>query len=209
MSEETGQNETPTETVKGEFPSRKDQFKPGNKMSPGRKSLGASLADWLNIFDTQDLREDDLRRIARDKAEPVTKRGAAERMLLLVERGDVADFERLLEGDQTLRQVRDLGINTEVVKKIKVKRRTIPSEGDGPDAVEVEREIELHDRSGDEFDRICDRTEGKPKQSVTHDGDIGLRTIAEGETEAAQILAELRSRLGTEPDAADEGENTP
>jgi hypothetical protein len=50
--------------------------------------------------------------------------------------------------------------------------------------------------AGEAIDRIADRTEGKPKQSVdvTHDGSI--RTIAEGETEANSLLARLTRSLG-------------
>ncbi len=78
----------------------------------------------------------------------------------------MADFEEVLEGDSRLSELRKNGINTECVKKIKSKQRMI-TQGEGqPPINEIEREIELHDRSGSELDRIMDRTEGKAMQPV-------------------------------------------
>jgi hypothetical protein len=60
--------------------------------------------------------------------------------------------------------------------------------------IAARRWIEAIDK-GDDFDRVCDRTEGKPKQ--THDlhltNDI---EPADGAAELNQIVARLRERVG-------------
>ena len=63
----------------------------------------------------------------------------------------------------------------------------------------IDREIELHDRAGVDFDRISDRTEGKPKQTL----DINQhRTITpqDGAAELMEIARRLRDRLGPHRD---------
>lgn len=171
-------------------------YKPGESGNPeGRKTAGAYIQEWINSFYANDLTLVQLRQIARDPKVGCQRRTAAERVIRTMEAGDLADFAGLLKGENNLEDLRAMGVNTEVIKKIKQKTRKVV----GQDEVEelVEREIELHDRAGADFDRVCDRTEGKPKQSMTHDGDIGLRTQADGVAEADQILAELREILGT------------
>jgi hypothetical protein len=190
--------------ISGTAPPVEYQFKPGESGNPrGRQSAGLSLKEWINAFATRELTAEQIRRIARDPKAPWTKRAAAERVLRTLEHGDLAEMEALLDGRQTLQELQAAGVNTEVIKKVKVRRKTLFSDGAAV-GEEVEREVELHDRAGEDFDRICDRTEGRPKQSVTHDGDIGLRTPAEGATEAARLLADIRKRLGVDdrgPDA--------
>ncbi|MDB5320579.1 MAG: hypothetical protein JWN40_2210 [Phycisphaerales bacterium] len=163
--------------ISGTAPPVEFQFKPGESGNPrGRQSAGTTLKEWVNVFATSELTAEQVRRIARDAKAPWTKRAAAERVLRTLEHGDLAEMEALLDGKQSLQELNAAGVNTEVIKKIKVRRRTIPTGEGKPPEVEVEREVELHDRAGEDFDRICDRTEGTPKQSVTHDGDVGLRT---------------------------------
>lgn len=166
---------TPEEQVrKGEFPSRKDQFPPGVSGNPnGRKTAGASLCEWLNSFAEQELTEADLRVIARDVKAPWTKRAAAERVLRTMEAGDVADMGPLLDGSMSPEQLREAGINTAVIKKIKTKTRTL-YRGNEAEGVEVEREVELHDRAGVDFDRIADRTAGKPINRVDVAGEVDV-----------------------------------
>jgi hypothetical protein len=43
----------------------------------------------------------------------------------------------------------------------------------------VTREIKIYDRSGKEFDGVCDRTDGKPTQAVSLDGNLGIPTVVE------------------------------
>jgi len=198
--------------ISGTPPPVEYQFKPGQSGNPaGRKTAGASLQEWLNRLAEQDLTEAALRRIARDEKLGWTKRAAAERILRLLEAGDLADFAGLLSGEHKLEDLRGLGINTEVVKKFKQKtRKQVTGVGEERQVEEIiEREIELHDRAGADFDRICDRTEGRPRQSVTHDGDLGLRTLEEGATEAGKILADLRKRFGITDEHGEEQEVTP
>src|SRR5439155_17562829 len=116
---------------------------------------------WLNSFAETKLNEQELRAIARDKSVEWSKRTAAERMIRTLEAGDLADFQPYLAGEKSLEELRQAGINTELVKKAKVKVRTLD---DG--TTETEREVELFDRAGTDFDRVCDRTEGRPRQVV-------------------------------------------
>jgi hypothetical protein len=148
----------------GIVPPVEARFKPGESGNPaGRKSAGATIKEQFNWLAEQDLNEAEVRKIARDKSLPWTRRAAAERILRTLEAGDLADMEPALRGEKDLTTLRSEGVNTEIVKKIKVKTRVTP---DGEEV--IEREMELHDRAGTDIDRILDRTEGKPAQSVDH-----------------------------------------
>lgn len=156
------------------FPSTVHAFKPGESGNiAGRPpNAGSSVLEWVNKLAAADLGEDDLRRVARDRAAPWRKRTAALRMLRTMECGDIADFQPLLNGRMDLVELRDSGVNTELVKKFKVKTHT---EMIDEEEVEiVERELELHDRSGDDFDRILDRTNGRARQTVEVEGAGGV-----------------------------------
>ncbi len=140
-------------------------------------SAGAKIKLSLNHLSEKDLTENEIRAIARDKALPWTRRAAAERILRTLESGDMADFESYLDSGEKLKSLRAKGLNTEVIKKVKTRIREIPQQ-DGPPITETEREIELHDRAGVDFDRVMDRTEGKPSQSIQIQGVIQhVRTI--------------------------------
>ena len=82
---------------------------------------------------------------------PPARRQAAIRMLQMLEHPDLADYEDLLHGQVTLKQLRDAGVATDAIKKFKPTKDGI--------------EIELHNRSGEEFDRILNRTLG-PAQPI-------------------------------------------
>lgn len=141
-------------------------YVPGQSGNPkGIQSAGRLLSDTFNYFATSDLTEDDLRRIVKDKSLGWTRRTAALRVLRSMESGDMSDFEPVIDGDLSLRALKSQGVNTEIVKKIKKKRRVMTAP-DGSRVEDTEREIELHDRSGVDFDRVSDRTEGKPAQTV-------------------------------------------
>ena len=137
---------------------------PGVSGNPaGRMTGGATVAEWVNVL--IDTPEDALRRLARDKAASPAKRGAAVRILRMIEDGDLADFVELAEGTATIADLRKRGVPTHLVKKLKVRQRML-QDPDGNPVTETTREIELHDRSGDDFDRILDRTVGRPRQAV-------------------------------------------
>jgi hypothetical protein len=127
-------------------------FEPGQSGNPeGRKSAGAYIKEWLNSLASLTLEE--VAKVAKDKTAPAAKIIAAERILRAAEQPDLADFE----GYATLKAARKAGLRTEAVKRLKIRKRD-----DGT----TEREIELHDRAGADFDRMMDQTDGKPKQTT-------------------------------------------
>jgi hypothetical protein len=141
--------------ISGVAPPLETRWKPGQSGNPTGKprSAGYTLREWINRFAEDGHTEDELRKIARGKANPWPMRAAAERVLRAIESADLADFEELVEGTKRLTQLRSEGVNTAVVKKIKP-------------CGERGFEIELHDRSGVDFDRIIDRTDGRPTTAV-------------------------------------------
>jgi hypothetical protein len=159
MSEEKRDKNNPTWL-------REWQFKPGESGNKkGRTTAGATLKEQINRLVEGNYTEEELREIAKDKTKGIAERSAANRLINMIERGDLADVEAFLNGDKTLKQLRDSGLHTDIIKKAKVVKKKFMTEGG--ENVEVEsREIELHDRSGGEFDRISDRTEGRPTQAV-------------------------------------------
>ena len=56
---------------------------------------------------------------------------------------DVADFEPYLQGGMSLEAMRDAGLNTALIRKVKVKSRILPGE---EAETEIDREIELYSR---------------------------------------------------------------
>lgn len=186
----------------GVVPPPEHRWKPGQSGNPAGRppNAGASLREWVNTFAAKGLSRKQIEAIARDDSVPWPKQAAAIRVLRTTEAGDLADMQPFLDGDASLDQLRERGVATAVVKKAKQRTRTVTDDA-GRTETTVEREIELHDRSGEDFDRVSDRTEGKPTQrvDVKHDGSI--RTTADGALEAASLLAELRESLGIDAGA--------
>src|SRR5437773_9047869 len=108
---------------KGDVPPAEHRFKLGQAANPNGRaaSAGTSIREWINSFAAHDMTEAQLRKIARDPKAPFTKRAAAERLIRMVEAGDMADFESYLDGSKTLDELQKAGINTEVVKKAKAR----------------------------------------------------------------------------------------
>lgn len=151
----------------GGTPPVEHQFQPGVSGNPkGRPSAGAALVELVNVLGARNPIESELRRIARDQNIGWMDRAAAERALRTLEAGDIADFEDWLTGDTSLQELREKGLNTELLKKCK-----IDDEGG--------RSLELHDRAGADFDRIADRTEGRPSQALKLTGKVELPTVVE------------------------------
>ena len=178
MSEEVGQDEaekpmttainlTPS-PISGVVPPVEHRFKEGNKLSPSRPAAGATIKQWLNVFAADDLDEESLRRIAGDRKAPWPKRAAANRAIKTMESPDLSDFAGLLRGENQLEDLRAMGINTDVVKKFKQKTRKV-SVGEGQTEEVIDREIELYDRSGTDFERVVNHTDGSPIQTVRAD----------------------------------------
>lgn len=143
---------------------------PGQVLNPsGRKVLGAYITECKNSLGDKlskgEIGWNDIREMARSGKG--NWRPAAVQMIQSVELPRMADYEPLLDGEMDARGLEKSGVDTTAIKKMKLKRREIPQDNDDPPIVEYEREIELHNRSGEAFDRIMDRTVGKPAQSVT------------------------------------------
>jgi hypothetical protein len=150
------------------------QFRPGESGNPaGRPSAGASVKEHLNVMAA--WTEPDIRAAARSKDSPWAKRAAAERLLRAIEATDLADFDEAMKG-ATLSELRAKGIDTAAVKKLRT-RETVLKSGE----VVKESEIELHDRSGQDFDRVMDRTLGRP---LAEDIEIRLQALEAKQQEA-------------------------
>lgn len=147
-------------------------IKPGEIRNPkGRMTLGAYKKEhWNSLaedFRRGELTHDELRRISESDPNTI-RRAAALHLLRDAENPNMADYEGVLDGQLSLAELRAKGIDTAQVKKCKTKRREIP-QGDNPPVVEVEREIELHDRSRESAKLVLDYTDGSPHQTITAD----------------------------------------
>lgn len=159
--------------INGVVPPPEHRFKPGQSGNPaGRPCAGATIKEHINVMAAAELPESELRGIARDARAPWTKRAAANRILRTLETPDLADFQDAVDGVADLQSLRDSGLNTEVVKKMKVKTKTYKDPTTESPVTETEREIELFDRAGEDFDRIIDRTAGKPTQHNKSEVDL-------------------------------------
>ena len=155
------ENHPPGAGKGGVIPPAEHRFKKGASGNPkGRRNAGAVEKDWMNAMG-ETATEAELLRIYRDPEQPQLKRAAAERLLHSLS-PDMADFQPILDGTMDIQKLRETGVDTSCVKKV---RQRSEYDKDG-NVVAVTREVELHDRSGEEFDRIADRTDGKPTQAV-------------------------------------------
>lgn len=151
------------------------------------------MTAWLNQFDRDGTTEAELRIIEQEPVIPPAKRAAAKHILMLLESADLADFDDFFGGRKSLRELREAGINTRVVKKI---RNT-----------EFGVEIELHpDRAAPAFDRIMDRTEGLAKarleasHTISAPAEESVRDLVE-KLRAPQLPAPEDATSGVEPEA--------
>lgn len=168
-----------------------NRWMPGESGNPkGRKSLGAYVSECINALATEQPSVEECRKRLRGKEISSNMRIALVRYVRMMEHPDVADFEPVLDGQKSLRELRTEGVDTAVVRKVKTKKRYIPN-GDDPPVEEVEREIELYDRSGQEFDRVLDRTDGKPHESQ----EIEVNVTVAAEQLSDQQLIERAARL--------------
>lgn len=188
------------EEVRAKSNANLKHFKPGQSGNPlGRPAAGLSIREEINRM--ADYSEDKLRKVARDKSESWNTRVAAERMICALEYTDLKEFERVITGEETLREAAERGINTEVVKKLKRRTRTTKSEGGDP-VTETEVEIELHDRAAQDFDRVVNQTAGRPKETV----EVQNTPISE---ESQQLFGILHSRYNDSPKAPDDSAEQP
>lgn len=151
-------------------------YKPGVSGNKGqRNTAGAIITNHLNRMGRQGYSAKKLRKIQRNQGQPQLKRAAAERLLRMVDGVSLLDFEKYIDGKCTLEELREEGVNVDVIKKVKARIRRYDM--DGKPVEEIIREIELFDRAGEETDRVQDRTEGRPAQAVNVTGTIQITEI--------------------------------
>lgn len=144
-------------------------WQPGQSGNPkGRpKNLGATVLEHLNGLGAAGLTKQQLEAIRDDETEGFVKRAAAVRAIRLIEAPDIADYSDLITGRKTLKQLRRTGVSTAAIKKLK----PVPDKDGGL----LGYEVELRDTSGQEFDRLLDRTDGKPVQRIVEDVKLPVR----------------------------------
>lgn len=136
-------------------------FKPGQSGNPaGRKKTGAYVTEHQNslalAMEKGDITYDDLKKIARTDPNG-NRRAAALYLYRRCEDPNMKDFEPVLDGQMSLREIDAAGYDTSMIKKCKT-RITPQKDGDPI----VTRELELHDRALDVHKDLMDRTEGRP-----------------------------------------------
>lgn len=153
-------------------------FQPGQSGNPAGRppNGGRSLRERCNDFLHQGLLEAQLVKIAKNKKAPPVDRAAAIRILRQIEDPDLADFTPLLTGKKSLSQLRATGVRTNTIKKFKQKSRMVPDGKDGYEEV-IEREIELHDRSRDEFKLLVEQTDGTPEQTISVNNEVHINAV--------------------------------
>jgi hypothetical protein len=159
-----------------------NRFQPGESGNPkGRKTLGAYVTEWLNAFSFRKVNRRTLLRIARSRKADPNMIIAAGRMLAMMDRPDLADFEPLVDGQLSLRELRAQGVDTSQLKRWEPKKTktTIRKQGEADVEEETsEAKIELFDRAPQAFDAVLDRTDGQPGQSLRITGSVEhVRTI--------------------------------
>ena len=130
------------------------------------KNVGLTIIENLNTWADRRLVRRDLENIARSNDATFSEVIGAVQALHASEYTDMADFEELCEDGMTLKKLRDLGVNTAAVKKLRVKT-TSRTTHDGETIVETTKEVELHERATESFREIMDRTNGKAIQQMT------------------------------------------
>ncbi len=147
MSEETpSEKAIPGAGKGGIIPPVEHRIKPGEVRNPkGRPKAGATIREHMNMlaekFESGELTRDDLIGIAKADKNP-NRSVAAIRYLHSLEYADLSDFDEFMAGEKKLKELRDAGVNTALVKKVNQKSRVVPI-GDG----ETEEIIEAHYRA--------------------------------------------------------------
>jgi hypothetical protein len=142
-------------------------------------TAGAIIKNYFNGLARRKVSSVRLRTIIADEGKPHLLRSAAEQLLHSRSATTLADFDPWIKGDKSLTELRDAGIDVSLVKSASVSKDGI-------------RRIELHDRAGQNMDRMMDQTTSRPKTevSVTYEP----RTESERETARDSILARIRGR---------------
>lgn len=139
-------------------------------------NVGKNLMQRVNTLSDRGHTRPELRAMASSNRLDHRTNAAAIVLLRLSEYVDLADFDEYLEGTKTLKQLREMGINTDAVKKAKTTKRTI-TQANGDVITTIEREVQLRDTVGGWIDRALNRTEGLPTHRVEFDGSLDIRQI--------------------------------
>lgn len=167
----------------GNVPPVEHRFKNGPDPRRGNApTTGAIVKNYINGFGRRHVRNKTLRSIVKDAGKPELMRLAAQTLLLARRATTLADFEPWIKGAKTLKQLASAGVDISVVKSA-----TIGKDG--------QRKLELFDDAGENFDRIIEHTDGKPKQTTEVKFDGVLRTPVDRELEAAETEPRLRKIL--------------
>ena len=133
----------------------KGRWKPGESGNPaGRKSIGASIRDWMTTLDGTEHAE--LERLAKSRKEPISKILAAQALLRAATSADVADFDDVIAGKMTLKDAQAKGLPTKAIKRAKA------NAAGGVD-------IELRADQREDLALIIDHTDGKAIQRTQTD----------------------------------------
>jgi hypothetical protein len=161
------------------------QFPPGQSGNPNGRppSAGESVLEWVNKLRAQGICSEELRKMAANDKLPWEQQTAAARMARTTERADHADFEDLFEGRVSIAELRKRGVNTGLIKRFRRKTKSYSVKDEPVEETTVE--LELHDRSGVDFDRILDRTNGRARQTVAVEG------IPAAVSQSPQIIVEV------------------
>lgn len=168
-------------------------WKPGQSGNPlGRPTAGLTIKEHINSIAASNLTRDEIFEISKNPKEAWSRRVAAIRMVRSVEDPDIADYEDYLGGQINLRELRASGVDTRPIKKIDETERRIPQGRDLDPIIEIERKLELHDRSSADFDRVMDQTVGKPSQQISVDEKKDIQITVNVRPMGVQSAEEIR-----------------
>lgn len=165
----------------GIAPPERYQFKKGQSGNAGGSpTVGAIVKNYFNRLARHKISTARLRSLIANEKKPHLLRAAAEQLLHTRGATTLADFDPWMRGEKTLKELYDAGVDVSLVKTASISDKGA-------------RRIELHDRSGQNMDRLMDQTSSRPKQEihVTHEP----RTESEREAARDSCLARIRGRL--------------
>jgi hypothetical protein len=188
----------------GGTPPVEHRFQPGRSGNPaGRpKNAGQSLVEVTNsLAADESMTVQRLREIARDPKSHPIKAAAAKQLLQMSMHATLADFEEIDDG-KSLKELEMAGVPVELLRKRKKTEKSF-TDRDGQTETTVTYELELHplEVAGNAYDRVSDRTTGKPKQAVeltgADGGPVQSIDLTKVTTEELNAIRAVHNRLAT------------